>query len=88
MVGSRKATPYGKSVAEELSSELSANGITVVSGAAYGIDTASHRGALKYGKTIAVLGCGVDVAYPRQNKRMLDEIASNGAVISEYAPGV
>ena len=87
MVGSRKATPYGKNVAEALAREIAAQGITVVSGAAYGIDTASHKGALATGKTIAVLGCGVDIAYPASNRRLLDEIAENGAVVSEYAPG-
>ena len=62
-------------------------GFVVESGAARGIDTASHKGALQAGATVAVLGCGVDVAYPRENARLLAEIAEKGAVISEYAPG-
>lgn len=88
MVGSRKFTPYGEGAALELAERLAASGLTVVSGAARGIDTASHKGALKSGRTVAVLGCGVDVAYPSENKRLLQEIAeSGGAVLSEYGPG-
>ncbi|WP_027407343.1 DNA-processing protein DprA [Anaerovibrio sp. RM50] len=88
MVGSRKISPYGRAVAERFSGGLASLGVTVVSGAAYGIDTESHRGALAVGGiTEAVLGCGVDVAYPRSNKRLLEEIAERGAVISEYMPG-
>lgn len=88
MVGSRKFTPYGEGIALEFAERLAAAGLTVVSGAARGIDTASHKGALKSGRTVAVLGCGADVAYPSENKRLLQEIAeSGGAVISEYAPG-
>ncbi len=88
VVGSRKPTPYGVAVAERLASGLSSAGITVVSGMARGIDTAAHKGALKAGgRTIAVLGCGVDVVYPRENKRIMEEIASSGAVISEFPPG-
>lgn len=87
VVGSRRATPYGRHAAEELSAGLAASGVTVVSGAARGIDTAAHKGALRAGRTVAVLGCGVDVAYPRENRRLLDEIAEAGAVLSEYPPG-
>lgn len=87
VVGARKATPYGKNTAEALAREIAAQGITVVSGAALGVDTASHKGALQSGRTVAVLGCGVDVAYPSSNRRLLDEIAENGAVVSEYIPG-
>lgn len=87
IVGSRHATPYGKSVAELIALGLADNGVNVISGAALGIDTAAHIGALKKGRTIAVLGCGVDIAYPSQNRKMLDEIAEKGAVISEYMPG-
>ena len=87
MVGSRKATPYGKNIAESLAGELAGAGATVVSGAAYGIDTASHKGAISKGRTIAVLGCGADIAYPASNRRLLEEIAESGAVISEYPPG-
>lgn len=87
IVGSRKLSRYGKAVAEELSEGLAAAGVTVVSGAARGIDTAAHQGALRKGRTVAVLGCGVDIAYPPENDRLLAQIAENGAVISEYPPG-
>ena len=87
MVGSRKASAYGKGVAEKIGMDLAKAGIAVVSGAAAGIDTASHCGALRGGRTIAVLGCGVDVAYPRENRKLLEQIAEHGAVVSEYAPG-
>ncbi len=87
VVGSRHASLYGKRVAEEIAMGLAERGVTVVSGAARGIDTAAHKGALRTGRTVAVLGCGADVAYPKENARLLDEIASSGAVISEYPPG-
>lgn len=87
IVGARKATAYGKNAAVMLAAALAEQGIWVVSGAARGIDTAAHQGALKYGRTIAVLGCGVDVNYPPENGRLLNEIARSGAVISEYPPG-
>lgn len=87
VVGARKSSAYGDGVAKLLADGLAAKGITVVSGAARGIDTAAHYGALKAGRTVAVLGCGVDVAYPPENRRLLDEIAEQGVVLSEYAPG-
>ncbi len=88
VVGSRKPSPYGLLVAEKLAKDLAALGITVVSGMARGIDTAGHKGALAGGgRTIAVLGCGVDVVYPRENKKIVDKIVDNGAVISEYPLG-
>ncbi len=87
MVGSRKYSGYGEAAALEFAEKIAAQGITVVSGAARGIDTFSHRGALKAGRTVAVLGCGVDVAYPFENRHLLEEIAESGAVISEYEPG-
>lgn len=87
IVGSRKFSVYGKSLAEKFATDLAAMGFVIVSGAAHGIDTFAHCGALAKGTTIAVLGCGVDVSYPRENKRLLDEIAEKGAVLSEYAPG-
>lgn len=88
LVGARKASPYGKNVAEQLSREIAAAQIGVVSGAARGIDTAAHRGALAVnGWTAAVLGCGIDVVYPPENRRLLEEISASGVVISEYAPG-
>ena len=89
VVGSRKASPYGKNVAERLGEDLAAAGVAVVSGAARGIDSAAHRGCLQQkGVTIAVLGCGIDVAYPPENRELLKEIAATGGcVMSEYAPG-
>lgn len=87
MVGARRASTYGKHVAEEMAAHLAGRGVTVVSGAARGIDTAAHRGALTTGRTVAVLGCGIDVVYPPENGRLLAEIAAQGAVISEYPPG-
>lgn len=87
IVGSRRFSAYGRSAAEKLASELAERGITVVSGAARGIDTAAHQGALRTGRTVAVLGCGVDVAYPAENRHLLAAIAEAGAVVSEYAPG-
>ncbi len=87
IVGSRHATSYGKSVAEKLSKELAEKGISVVSGGALGIDTAAHRGAmLGGGRTIAILGCGPDVAYPRENRLLFETIAANGTILSEYPP--
>ena len=88
IVGSRASTSYGNRVARNIAAKLSSCGITVVSGLALGIDTESHRGALASGgNTIAVLGCGVDVIYPRQNTRLFEEIGENGAIVSEYPPG-
>jgi DNA processing protein len=88
IVGARKATSYGKNVAQLLASELNEAGVWVVSGAARGIDTAAHQGALlKDGYTIAVLGCGVDINYPPENGKLINQIAESGAVVSEYAPG-
>lgn len=88
LVGSRKATPYGLEVSSWFARELAGYGVLVVSGAAYGIDSASHRGALEAGGlTLAVLGCGPDIAYPRSNARLLEEIARKGCVLSEYPPG-
>ncbi|MEG6585868.1 DNA-processing protein DprA [Dendrosporobacter sp. 1207_IL3150] len=87
IVGSRQSTAYGKNAANMLGRELAAADICVVSGAARGIDTAAHKGALTTGKTIAVLGCGVDISYPPENRYLLDQISDCGTVISEYAPG-
>ncbi len=89
IVGSRKATPYGLMVAETLSRDLARAGLVVVSGLARGVDTAAHRGTLAVnGKTIAVLGCGLNVAYPKENRGLMDDIVANGgAVISEFPLG-
>lgn len=89
VVGSRKATAYGLGIAEQISRELTKYGITVASGMARGIDSYAHNGALKSGgKTIAVLGCGLDIVYPYENRKMMEMIIKSGAVISEYLPGV
>ncbi|MCQ9208506.1 MAG: DNA-processing protein DprA [Omnitrophica bacterium] len=89
IVGSRRATPYGLKNAKSLAFELAARGITVVSGLARGIDSAAHRGALEAkGRTIAVLGSGLNVIYPHENERLAEEIAKSGAVISEFQQDV
>ncbi len=88
VVGSRRSTPYGRNVARSFSESLSRAGVTIVSGAARGIDAAAHEGALAAGAvTIAVLGSGVDMPYPAENRRLIDQIAETGCVISEYPPG-
>ncbi len=88
IVGSRRATTYGKYTTERISRELAQKGVTVVSGMARGIDSAAHRGALAArGRTIAVLGSGLDVIYPPENKILFAEIIENGAVISEFPMG-
>ncbi|NLB07392.1 MAG: DNA-protecting protein DprA, partial [Desulfobulbaceae bacterium] len=84
----RAASDYGRRVAALLAGDLAAQGLTVVSGAAYGIDAAAHRAALVAGgRTAAVLGCGVDVAYPRTHADLLREIADQGVLLSEYPLG-
>jgi DNA processing protein len=88
VVGSRAATAYGSYVASELASSIAARGWTIVSGAAYGVDAAAHRGALGAGAaTVAVLACGVDTAYPAGHKDLLDAVAEAGVVVSEWPPG-
>ncbi|WP_418790262.1 DNA-processing protein DprA [Phosphitispora sp. TUW77] len=88
VVGSRRATHYGLTAARAIAGELSRVGLGIVSGMARGIDSAAHRGALDSGGvTIAVLGCGVDVVYPRENRNIMEEIIEKGAVISEFPPG-
>lgn len=89
IVGSRAASGYGEQVAGEFAYGLAQHGVTVVSGAAYGIDGAAHRGALGAGGlTIAVLACGVETAYPAGHQGLLGRIAREGLVVSEYPPGV
>ena len=88
VVGARACTPYGEHVAAELASGLGDRGWTVVSGGAYGIDAAAHRGALAVdGPTVAVLACGVDVAYPAAHDGLLRSVRACGAVVSELPPG-
>lgn len=88
IVGTRSPSPYGLWAAEHLARELARRGVTVVSGLARGIDTIAHRCALDAGgTTVAVLGCGLDVAYPRENAPLLSAIARSGAVVSEFPMG-
>jgi DNA processing protein len=88
VVGTRAATPYGRRVAHEVAAGLARAGVTVVSGLAAGIDAAAHEGALAAGgPTVAVLGCGVDVDYPRRNAALAAAVRERGAVMSEFAPG-
>jgi DNA processing protein len=89
MVGTRHPTPYGSGMAERLACDLAAQGLVIISGMARGVDTASHRGAISAkGKTIAVLGTGVDVVYPKENSRLSEQIlALGGAMISEFPLG-
>ena len=88
IVGSRRPTAYGLHVAEDLAAELAARGVTIVSGFARGIDSAAHRGALGAGgRTLAVLGHGVDIVYPPENRELAQEIEARGALLSQFAPG-
>jgi DNA processing protein len=88
IVGTRQPTSYGKTIAERISDELSRQNITIVSGLARGIDSVAHRAALRSGgKTIAVIGSGLDVIYPPENAKLLNEISREGLVISEYPVG-
>jgi len=85
IIGTRSATDYGKQIAEKFAYELASYGITIVSGLARGIDTIAHKGAIKgKGRTIAVLGCGIDIYYPPENRNLYSEIAENGAVLTEF----
>jgi len=84
IVGARRASPYGRVVAEKLAEDLALREMVVVSGLARGIDSAAHRGALRAGKTIAVLGSGLENIYPRENRKLFKSITEQGAVISEF----
>lgn len=89
VVGARKATAYGKWSAYNIAYQLGLHNITVSSGMAFGADTYAHQGALDAeGRTIAVLGCGIDICYPKNNYSLYESIIKEGAVISEYEPGI
>jgi DNA processing protein len=88
VVGTRRVSGYGRQVAEELAAYLANNGVTVVSGLARGVDGIAHESALKAGgRTIAILGCGVDRIYPPEHNQLAQRIISSGALLSDYAPG-
>ncbi len=89
LVGARRPTPYGNQMAERLARDLAVRGLVIASGLARGIDASAHRGALSSGSgsTIGVLGCGIDVVYPKENKKIFDEIEKRGAIISEFPMG-
>jgi DNA processing protein len=88
IVGTRRPTPYGMAASERLSADLAKAGLTIISGMARGIDTAAHKAALaEDGATIAVLGCGVDVLYPSENRRLYEEISRRGLLLSEFPLG-
>ena len=89
IVGSRRPTPYGNQVAERLARDLADRGLVIASGLARGIDACAHKGALSsaLGATIGVLGCGIDVVYPKENKKIFQEIEQRGAIISEFPLG-
>lgn len=88
IVGTRRATAYGRQAAGELAAALAQRGITVVSGLARGIDAAAHQAALKAGgRTLAVLGSGVDIVYPPEHRRLAEQLCQQGALVSDYPPG-
>lgn len=88
IVGTRKVTPYGRQLTEEIASFLAANGITVVSGLARGVDAIAHQTALKAGgRTIGILGSGVDKIYPPEHRALAEQMTERGAIISDYAVG-
>lgn len=88
VVGTRRATPYGRRIARAIGADLASRGVVVVSGLAYGIDREAHEGAIEAGgATIAVMGCGIDRIYPRPHARLAGRIMERGAIVSEFAPG-
>jgi DNA processing protein len=89
IVGSRKCTPYGTTVTETISSELAGMGFTVISGLARGIDTAAHMGSLVAGgRSFGVMGSGIDVPYPPENKGLIERLSRSGCVLTEFPPGM
>ena len=88
VVGTRRPTPYGVAATERLSADLAHAGLTIVSGIARGIETAAHKGALSAGRdTIAVVGCGADVVYPSENRKLTEDLALKGLIVSEFPMG-
>ena len=88
IVGTRRVTPYGRQITEELATFLAANGMTVISGLARGVDAIAHQTALKAGgRTIGILGSGVDRIYPPEHRALAEQMMERGAIISDYAPG-
>jgi len=89
VVGARRPTPYGNQMAERISKDLADRGLVISSGLARGIDASAHKGALSSatGATIGVLGCGIDVVYPKENKKIFEQIEQRGAIISEFPIG-
>jgi DNA processing protein len=87
VVGARRASSYGRDVARQLGRDLAAAGLVVVSGLAFGVDACAHRGALERGRTVAVLGCGADVAYPAAHRSLWRRVQESGLVLSELPPG-
>lgn len=89
IIGARRCSKYGRTVAYEIAKDLGKTNIIVVSGMAKGIDAEAHRGIMDGGgRTIAVLGCGVDICYPKENEELMEQIIQNGCVLSEYPPGI
>jgi len=87
-VGTRRLTAYGRQVTEEIAGTLARSGVTIVSGLARGVDSIAHQAALNAGgRTLAVLGCGVDCIYPPENRRLAEQMLARGALLSDYAPG-
>ena len=89
MVGTRRPTPYGNQIAERLARDLAERGLVIVSGLARGVDSSAHRGACaaSRGATVGVLGCGIDVVYPKENRKLFAEVEKRGAIISEFSLG-
>lgn len=88
IVGSRRASFESINMAEKIAQTLSSVGITVISGLARGVDAAAHRGALKEkGKTVGVLGCGIDICYPSENRSLFEKVGEEGCILTEYTPG-